>query len=90
MGRDRDSSQVIVTAAALGLATRVLRGRGGLTQRALADRAELTRQAVGEVERAYVNVSLETINALCVGLGARPSELFKEAERIADLATIKK
>jgi transcriptional regulator with XRE-family HTH domain len=62
---------------------RVLRDRRlalGLSQEALAARADLHRNYVGEVERGAKCPSLCAVEALAEALGVRPSELVRDAE----------
>lgn len=62
--------------AAFGDAVRAARGREGLSQELLADRAGLHRTYVGGVERGERNLSLLNIWALADALNVEPAELF--------------
>lgn len=61
-----------------GNRVRELRTRAGLTQRELAARCGggFVLQRIGEIERGEANCTLQTIAALCKGLGCEPLELF--------------
>lgn len=61
-----------------GRRVRALRTRLGLTQKQLASRCGKTfaTQRVGEIERGHMNCTLQTVAALCKGLGCEPLELF--------------
>jgi transcriptional regulator with XRE-family HTH domain len=62
---------------------RVIRDRrlgAGLTQESLAERAELTRNYISELERGLKSPSLATIEALARALGTRAYALVKSAE----------
>jgi transcriptional regulator with XRE-family HTH domain len=56
---------------------RTFRGRLGLSQEALADRAGLHRTYVGSIERCERNVSLDNIERLANALGVRVAELLQ-------------
>ncbi|HEY1748818.1 MAG TPA: helix-turn-helix transcriptional regulator [Xanthobacteraceae bacterium] len=55
---------------------RRLRTAAGLSQEALADRANLHRTYISSVERAQRNVSIENIFALAKALGVDARELL--------------
>lgn len=67
--------------AAFGAAVRELRERRGLSQDALAQRAELQRTYVNEVERGHRNVTLLNVGRLATALGVGVGELAILAER---------
>lgn len=54
------------------------RRRLGLTQTALAERANLHPNHVGYVERGDKKPSFETVIAVCKALGVKPSDLLRE------------
>jgi transcriptional regulator with XRE-family HTH domain len=56
---------------------RALRGRLGLSQEALADRAGLHRTYVGSIERRERNVSLDNIERLANALNVQVAALLK-------------
>ena len=66
--------------AAFGGAVRALRMRRGLTQEALAERAQLHRTYVTEVELGRRNVSLYNIGRLAAALDVSMMELIGDAE----------
>lgn len=66
--------------AAFGSAVRALRTRRGLTQEALAERAQLHRTYVTEVELGRRNVSLYNIGRLASALDVSIVELIGDAE----------
>ena len=57
-----------------------LRNRNGLTQQELADRTELTKGFISQLERGQVSPSIVTLLDLIECLGTTASEFFKEAE----------
>lgn len=62
----------------IGRKIRNLRNRNGLTQQELADRSELTKGFISQVERGQVSPSVETLLDLIECLGSTPAEFFKE------------
>lgn len=57
---------------------KILRGKAGWSQEALADSAGLHRTYVSQVERQVVNVSLDNIVLLAQALNVQPSSLLNE------------
>ena len=57
-----------------------LRNRNGLTQQELADRTELTKGFISQLERGQVSPSIVTLLDLIECLGTTASEFFKETE----------
>ena len=57
-----------------------LRNKNGRTQQELADRAELTKGYISQLERGQVAPSVVTLLDLIECLGTTPSEFFKETE----------
>jgi transcriptional regulator with XRE-family HTH domain len=55
---------------------RTLRRRVGLSQEALADRAQVHRTYVGAIERAHRNISIELICRLAWALSVHPRDLL--------------
>ncbi len=66
--------------AEIGRKIRDLRNRNELTQQELADRAELTKGFISQLERGQVSPSVVTLLDLIEILGATPAEFFKEGE----------
>jgi transcriptional regulator with XRE-family HTH domain len=66
---------------AFGQRLRQLRKEVGLSQEALAYKADLDRSYVGAVERGEVNISLQNICLLAEAIGVSPYELFKFGDR---------
>jgi transcriptional regulator with XRE-family HTH domain len=64
----------------LGKVVQQRRNQLGLTQQQLADRAELHRTYISDVERGARNLSLESIYQISKGLSLRASTLFAQAE----------
>ncbi|MCH4034589.1 MAG: cupin domain-containing protein [Lachnospiraceae bacterium] len=62
----------------IGSRIRDLRNRNGLTQQELADRTELTKGFISQLERGQVTPSVETLLDLIECLGTSPAEFFKE------------
>ena len=64
----------------IGKKIRDLRNRNGLTLQELADRSELTKGFLSQLERGQVSPSVVTLWDLIECLGSTPSEFFKEEE----------
>ena len=64
--------------AQIGKRIRDLRNRKGLTQQELADRAELTKGFISQLERGQVSPSVVTLLDLIECLGTTASDFFKE------------
>lgn len=64
----------------IGKKIRDLRNQNGLTQQELADRAELTKGFISQLERGQVSPSIVTLLDLIECLGSTASEFFREAE----------
>lgn len=58
-----------------------LRNRNGLTQEELANRAELTKGFISQLERGQVSPSVVTLLDLIECLGITASEFFRETEK---------
>ena len=63
----------------IGKKIRDLRNTNGLTQQELADRTELTKGYISQLERGQVTPSVVTLLDLIECLGTTASEFFKEA-----------
>ena len=64
----------------IGRRIRNFRNRNGLTQQELADRTELTKGFISQLERGQVSASVVTLMDLIECLGTTPAEFFKEEE----------
>jgi len=65
---------------AFGAAVRRLREKAGHSQEGFAQRAEISRTYMSEIERGVTNVSLETVDRLASALETTMSNLLREAE----------
>jgi transcriptional regulator with XRE-family HTH domain len=74
-------------AVSFGLALRQQRECHGWSQEALAERADLNRSYVGELERGEAMASLLTLDKLSRALGISLSGLLSHAERIDQTRT---
>jgi transcriptional regulator with XRE-family HTH domain len=61
----------------MGKTLRKLRREKGLSQAALADRADLSREYVNKIEAGKYDPPLSTINALAKALRVKPSRLLE-------------
>ncbi len=66
-----------------GIAVRQSREAQGWSQEGLAERSDLNRSYVGEIERGRVIASLLTIEKLSTALGMRPSALLTRGETVS-------
>ena len=64
----------------IGARIRNLRNRNGLTQQELADRTELTKGFISQLERGQVSASVVTLFDLIECLGTTPAEFFRQEE----------
>ena len=64
----------------IGRRIKNLRNRNGLTQQELADRTELTKGFISQLERCQVSASVVTLMDLIECLGTTPAEFFKDEE----------
>src|SRR5207244_6317134 len=62
--------------ARFGASVQKLRLERGITQEQLAERADLHRTYIADIERGAQNVSLRSIEKLAEALGVRAAELF--------------
>jgi transcriptional regulator with XRE-family HTH domain len=67
-----------------GAALRQMRDRRGWSQEALAERADLNRSYVGDLERSLAVPSLQTLEKLASALGCTTSGLLEHVEHLAD------
>lgn len=65
-----------------GATLKAIRLSKGLSQEELAFSANLHRTYVGSVERGERNVSIRNIFVLCEALDIKPSDFFREIEKI--------
>lgn len=68
--------------SSFGITVRQLREQQGWSQEALAERADLNRSYVGELERGQAIPSLLTLKKLALALDLSLSNLMAHAERI--------
>lgn len=64
----------------IGERIRNLRNSNGLTQQELADRTELTKGFISQLERGQVSASVVTLFDLIECLGTTPAEFFRQEE----------
>jgi len=62
----------------IGSRIRELRNRNGLTQEELADRTELTKGFISQLERGLSSASVATLSDIVTCLGTNLSEFFRE------------
>ncbi len=65
----------------LGKATRRLRRVAGYSQEAYADHIKVHRTYMGTVERGEVNLTLENLEKIAIGLKLTASELLKKKKK---------
>lgn len=63
----------------LGAAIRARREAMGISQEGFADKIGMHRAYYSTIERGERNLTLATLERVAVGLGAKPSQLLKEA-----------
>lgn len=68
--------------ASFGIAVRQMRKTRGLSQEALAERADLNRSYIGELERGEAIASLVTLDKLADALGVTMVDLLAHCDRI--------
>lgn len=64
----------------IGIKIKRLRTFYGLTQEELADRCELTKGYISQIENDLTSPSISTLNDILVALGTNLGEFFKETE----------
>jgi len=77
------ASDTSLDAALFGRAVRLLRGERGWSQELLAEKADLNRTYVGEVERGDVVPSILTAAKLADAFGVRLSIVMARCESLA-------
>ena len=65
----------------IGVKIRELRNQYGLTQEELADRTELTKGFISQLERGLTAASVATLNDIVTCLGSNLSDFFREEVR---------
>lgn len=63
-----------------GLAIKELRKAAGISQRELAERSGIAKQAITNIERGATLPTLRTLEKLAITLGVPPSEVLRRAE----------
>jgi XRE family transcriptional regulator, regulator of sulfur utilization len=66
-----------------GIAVRQSREAQGWSQEGLAERSDLNRSYVGEIERGRAIASIVTVEKLSAALGLRPSALMTRGEEVS-------
>lgn len=79
---ERETNSSPITAC-FGITVRSLRRRLGISQQALAERAELHRTYIADVERGGRNVTLRTMERLAHGLEVSMAELLTQTAEAA-------
>jgi DNA-binding XRE family transcriptional regulator len=79
MAGTRDSHNI-----ALGRAIKQLRKGAGLTQRQLAERAEVTVKELSMIENGLVNADWGTVRHLAYGMQAKLADVFRLTEELED------
>ena len=74
--------------SSFGIAVRQLREKQGWSQEVLAERADLNRSYVGELERGQAIPSLLTLKKLSVALDMSLMNLLNHTEMIAQTKTV--
>jgi len=62
----------------VGQKIRAFRKQAGMSQEKLAERADLSYKYVGEVERGYVNISLDSLMRIAKALKIRLSDIVSD------------
>ena len=62
----------------VGEKIRVCRKQAGMSQEKLSEKADLSPKYLGEVERGYVNISLDSLLRIAKALNVRVRDLVKE------------
>ena len=64
----------------IGMKIKRLRTLCGLTQGELADRCELTKGFISQVENNLTSPTISTLNDILIALGTNLSDFFKESK----------
>jgi CheY-like chemotaxis protein/DNA-binding XRE family transcriptional regulator len=78
------SSKYLQVMKSFGKAVRFYRGKLGLSQEALADRAQLDRSYMSQIERGIKNATLNSIWRISQALEAKPSDLLRLTEELVE------
>jgi transcriptional regulator with XRE-family HTH domain len=62
----------------VGESVRARRKKASLSQEQLAEKADLTRNYIGDIERAEKRITLETLDKIAKALGVRVRDLVKD------------
>ena len=60
---------------------RRLRDERGMNQEELADAAGISQSQISKIERAQINIQLDTLQHLAMALGARMGDLLEESKK---------
>jgi len=80
-------SQTLVES--FGIAVRRLREANGWSQEQLAERAELNRSYVGEIERGQAISSIVTVDKLARALGVTSAKLLQKSDQVSQQRTVR-
>jgi transcriptional regulator with XRE-family HTH domain len=72
--------ELMISEEQLGAAVRELRKAAGISQRELAERSGIAKQAITNIERGATLPTLRTLERLAVALRVPPSEVLRRAE----------
>ena len=76
-------------AQALGTTLRQLREQRGWSQEKLAEKADLNRSYVGELERGQALASLLTLEKLACAVQLSPASLLSRAEHLIEMRSLR-
>ena len=63
-----------------GNAVRRLRLERGYTQEGFAAKAKINRSYMGQIERGEINITIEGVERIAIGLGIKVGELMSEVD----------